>query len=102
MKRGKELEVGNTTTVYEWGQGKVIKLFHYDYPRKSIEKEFQNARIIANMDFEKPQVHKIVVYCKRIGIIYDKIEGKSLENWVLETGGVEGCALHIRGLASKP
>ena len=101
MKLGEELGEGNTATVHEWGQGKVIKLFHYDYPRKSIEKEFQNARIVANMDFEKPQVHKIVVYDKRIGIIYDKIEGKSLENWILETGNVEGGAMYMANLHKK-
>lgn len=101
MMLGKELGVGNTATVYEWGQGKVIKLFHNDYPRKSIEKEFQNARIIANLNFEKPQVHKIVVYGKRIGIIYDEIEGESLENRLLETGDIEGCALHMAKLHKK-
>ena len=101
MKLGKEIGVGNTATVYEWNEEKVIKLFHYDYPRKSIEKEFQNAKIISNMGFQKPKAYGIVAYGERLGIIYDKIGGKSLETWVMETGDVEGCALYMANLHKK-
>ena len=101
MKLGKEIGVGNTATVYEWNEEKVIKLFHYDYPRKSIEKEFLNAKIISDMDFQKPKAYGIVAYGERLGIIYDKIEGKSLETWVMETGDVRGCALYMANLHKK-
>ncbi|MCB2309149.1 phosphotransferase [Clostridium estertheticum] len=98
MNYGKIVGVGNTATVYEWKEGKVIKLFYQGYPKEEVEKEFHNAKAISNMDFAKPKVYEIVFFEERIGIIYDKVEGESLLDWVMRTGDVQQCAVYMAKL----
>src|SRR5471030_2724386 len=69
----KIIGIGNTATVYEWEEGKELKLFYGGYPQKSVEREFHNAGAIRNMDFAKPKAYEIVFCEERMGIIYDKI-----------------------------
>lgn len=98
MKYGKIIGRGNTATVYELEEGKVLKLFNQGYPKESVEKEFNNARAISNMDFIKPKAYEIVFLEEQIGIIYDKIEGESLLDWVMRTGDVQSCAVYMASL----
>ena len=86
MKYGKIIGKGNTATVYELEGSKVLKLFNQGYPKESVEKEFNNARAISNMDFMKPKAYEIVILEEGIGIVYDKIECESLLDWVVRTG----------------
>ena len=98
MKCGKIIGVGNTATVYEWEEGKVLKLFYEGYPKNSVEKEFHNAMAIRNMNFAKPKAYEIISCKERMGIIYDRVEGESLLDWVIKTGDVEKCAVHMAKL----
>ncbi|EQD39458.1 aminoglycoside phosphotransferase, partial [mine drainage metagenome] len=98
MKYGKIIGVGNTATVYEWEKGKVVKLFYQDYPKAAVEKEFHNAKAISNMNFAKPKVYDIIFYEQRMGIIYERAEGKSLLDWVTTTGDLQGCAVYMAKL----
>ena len=92
MKIGKLIGNGNTANVYEWDAGRVIKLFHAGYPNEAIEIEYHNAMAIRDMDFAKPKAYELIIYESRIGIIYDKVHGITLLDWVLKTGDVEECA----------
>jgi thiamine kinase-like enzyme len=94
----KEIGVGNTATVYEWEKGKVLKLFNERYPKEDIEKEFNNAILLSNMDFSKPKAYEMISFEKRIGIVYDRAEGETLLDWVMKTGDVQGCAVHMAKL----
>ncbi len=99
MKYEKIVGVGNTATVYEWEENKVLKLFHQDYPMESVEKEFKNARLIWNMEFSKPKAYEIITYNKQIGIIYDRLKGgESLLDWFMRTGNIEECAIYMAKL----
>lgn len=98
MKYGKIIGRGNTACVYEWDEGKVLKLFNQGYPDEAIEKEYLNAMAIADFDFAKPKVYEIISYEDKKGIIYDKVEGESLLDWVMKTGDVEKCALYMTSL----
>lgn len=98
MKYGKIIGVGNTANVYELGEDKALKLFHQGYSKVAIEKEFHNAKEISNMDFAKPKAYEIVFYEDRIGIIYDRVKGESLLDWVIRTGDVHGCAVYMAEL----
>ncbi|OZV13231.1 hypothetical protein CIW83_04985 [Tissierella sp. P1] len=62
MKYGKIIGKGNTATAYELEEDKVLKLFNQGYPKESVEKEFNNARVISNMGFIKPKAHEIVFW----------------------------------------
>ncbi len=98
MNYGKIIGIGNTATVYELEESKVLKLFNQGYPKESVEKEFNNARAISNMGFIKPKAYEIVFLEEGIGIVYDKIEGESLLDWVMRTGDVQSCALYMANL----
>ena len=98
MKCDKIIGIGNTATVYAWEDGRVLKLFYRGYPKKSVEKEFYNAMAISNMDFAKPRAYEMISCEERIGIIYDRVAGESLLDWVMKTGDVEKCAVYMAKL----
>jgi Ser/Thr protein kinase RdoA (MazF antagonist) len=98
MKYGKIIGTGNTASVYELDDGKVLKLFYKGYSKESIEKEFFNAMAINNMDFAKPKVYEIVNCEDRMGIIYDRMEGECLLDWVIRTGDIQSCAVYMAQL----
>lgn len=98
MEYDKVIGEGNTAVVYEYGKGKVLKLFHQGYPKEAAEKEFYNVKAISHMDFEKPQAYELMIDEKQVGIVYDKIEGISLLNWVMESHDVLGCGKYMARL----
>ncbi len=98
MKYGKVIGLGNTATVYEWEEGKVLKLFYQGYPKEAVERELHNAKAIINMDFSKPKAYEIIFLEKRMGIIYDRVDGESLLDWVMRTGEVQECAVYMANL----
>lgn len=98
MKYGKKIGEGNTATVYEWEEGRVIKLFVQGYPKNAVEREFQNAKAINGMNFAKPKAYEIICSEERMGIIYDRVKGESLLDWVLKTGDLQGCAEYMARL----
>jgi len=98
LKYGKIIGVGNTATVYEWEDGKVLKIFYKGYPKEAVEREFHNAEAIRNMDFLKPIAYEIIFLEERVGIIYDRVDGESLLDWVMRTGDVQKCAVYMANL----
>lgn len=98
MKLNKIIGIGNTATIYEWEEGRVLKLFNLGYPKEAVEREFSNAMAIRDMNFLKPKAYEIISYEERIGIIYDRVEGESLLDWVMKTGDVEKCAIYMAKL----
>lgn len=98
MNLGKMIGTGNTANVFEWEEGKVLKLFHKGYPVEAVQREFNNAMAIKDMNFPKPNVYEIIQYEDQLGIIYEKVEGESLLDWVMKTGDVEKCASHMATL----
>ncbi|MDF2944092.1 MAG: aminoglycoside phosphotransferase [Herbinix sp.] len=98
MNYGKVIGVGNTATVYEWEDSKVLKLFYQGYPKEAVEREFQNSKAINDMDFAKPKSYEIIICEERMGIIYDKVDGEALVDWVMKTGDVQECAIYMAKL----
>jgi uncharacterized protein (TIGR02172 family) len=98
MQYGNVIGVGNTAIVYEWEEGKVLKLFYPVYPNEAVEREFYNAKAISNMGFAKPKVYEIIDCQGQMGIIYDRVRGESLLDWVMKTGDVQGCAKYMAEL----
>lgn len=101
MEHGKLMGKGNTANVYEWTEDKVIKLFHKDYPKVDIEREFKNAKILTHMNFAKPTAYEIVNYKDQMGIIYDRIKGELLLDMLLRTGNLGLCAEYMANLHKK-
>ena len=98
MQLGKIIGIGKTAVVYEWGEDKVLKLFYKGYPKEATEKEFSNAMVINNMNFRKSKAYEIVTYKEQMGIIYDRVDGVSLSDWVSKTGDIQKCAEYMAEL----
>ncbi len=98
MKHGQEIGTGNTATIYQWEEGKVLKLFHQGYPCRAVEREFRNAKAIGHLQFQKPNAYEVVRYQGRLGIVYDRIEGELLLDWFMRTADIRGCAVHMARL----
>ncbi|SHO53188.1 aminoglycoside phosphotransferase family protein [Anaerocolumna xylanovorans] len=93
MNSGKIIGVGYTASVYEWEGNKVLKLFNTGYPNESAESEYHNAMAIRDMNFSKPKAYEMISYKEQNGIIYDRVEGESLLDWVMKTGDLQECAI---------
>lgn len=83
MEINKIIGKGNTAEVYEYGENKVIKLFHTGFSISAIENEYNNAMVVKDLPFNKALVYDLISYKGRKGIVYDKVEGELLLDWVL-------------------
>lgn len=82
--------VGNTAEVFEFCDGKVCKLFKQSYPKDSVEREFRNAKEVQRLGLPVPKVFKIVKIDGRTGIVYEKIDGKSMLECIFENSDKAG------------
>lgn len=98
MSFGKLIGMGNTASVYEWEKDKVIKIFHSGYPKEAIEKEFNNAMLIRNMNFPKTKAFEMISHEGKDCIIYDMVKGESLLEWSMKTGNVKKCSEYMAKL----
>lgn len=98
MKLGCMVGTGNTAEIYEWGNGRIIKLFYVNYPTAAVEREFTNARSVKNLKFWKAKEHGIVTYGDRTGIVYDKLIGENLLDYLIRTGDISRTVFAMAGL----
>lgn len=75
---------GNTAEVFEYENERVCKLFFEGYPCEYVELEFQNAKEMYKNKIRVPKPFQIVMIENRTGIVYEKIEGKTLLNVMTE------------------
>ncbi len=76
--------VGNTAEVFDYGDGKVCKLFYQGYPKEAVEREYRNAMEVERLGLPVPKVYETVTLDGRNGIVYEKIEGKSMLECIFE------------------
>ena len=101
MQYGKLIGAGHTASIYEWGAEKVVKLFQQGYPEDAVKREFHNAMVIRDMDFLKPKAYELVDIGCQNGIIYDRIDGESLLDWLMKTGDLQACAYYMAELHKR-
>ncbi|REE92757.1 aminoglycoside phosphotransferase (APT) family kinase protein [Paenibacillus taihuensis] len=80
LVRGQLLGVGNTASVYEWGQSDVIKIFHdASVAHYEAEKEARNAVAIDRLTgVRAPKFKGLTVYEGSTCLIYEKAEGPTM------------------------
>jgi thiamine kinase-like enzyme len=79
MKIGELLGIGNTASVYSWGETEVIKIFHDQ--RSSIheaKKEARNAEIINTLNLRTPKFSGCIEYEGMWCLIYERIDGPTM------------------------
>lgn len=101
MLGDKVIGKGNTAIVYEWEDNKVLKLFHQGYPKEAVDREYLNAMAIREMDFPKPKAYELYDKDGWTGIIYDRVMGDTLTDWVLKTEDLRKCAMYMAELHKK-
>lgn len=75
---------GNTAEVFEYEEEKVCKLFVAGYPKEYVELEYRNAKELYRLGICVPQPFELVEVSGRYGIVYDKIVGVPLSQYLLE------------------
>jgi len=83
---------GRTATVHPWDPGRVVKLFRPGYPRAAVDHEHACADAVRPHALPTPAAHGVVRHGERWGIVYDRVDGETLEAWALRTGDVAACA----------
>lgn len=72
------IATGNTAEVFDYADGKILKLFKDGYPEDSIKMEFNNVAVVNKQGIPSPKVYEIVYVENRCGIVYEKLTGNDL------------------------
>lgn len=83
---------GNTADVFDMGGKKVIKLFNSGYPLNSVIHEYENSKLLNMLDVPIVKSYELVTYNGRHGIVYDRIDGKSMQDILLHIDDFENKA----------
>ena len=89
---GRKLSEGRNANVYEWGDDKVIKLFKASYPVDAITTEYYNASAVKNLPFRKAKVVELKKTEFGYGIVFEKIKGENMMDYILRTKDLKGAA----------
>lgn len=83
---------GNTAELIDIGDGKAVKLFYDGYPVDAVFHEYKNGLAIEHALFSHPQVYGMVRMDGRNGIVYDRLVGNTLLEYMMQTSDIKRCA----------
>ena len=66
---------GNTAEIYEYSDGKILKLFRADMPAEAVRQEFKKTQEIYQDIKNIPQAYELLNHQGRQGIVYERIDG---------------------------
>ncbi|WP_058302751.1 phosphotransferase family protein [Gorillibacterium timonense] len=69
---------GRTANVFDWEEGKVIKLFHEGFNKDWIEREYRMAKNVHEVGVSSPEVYELVETEEGVGIVFAKVSGESM------------------------
>ena len=69
---------GRTAEVFDYGDGKILKLFFPEYPKLYAELEYRNAKTLFDLGVRVCQPFEMKDFDGRVGIVYERITGPSL------------------------
>jgi uncharacterized protein (TIGR02172 family) len=72
------MSLGRTAEIYAWDSDKVLKLFYDWFPAEDVEYEAAIAKAIYSSGFPVPEVGGIVEVNGRLGLEYERLNGKSM------------------------
>lgn len=78
MTIGKLIGSGRTADIHEYGEDKVIKLFHESTPEDWVDYEYKINLVACQFGCPCPKVHDKLLIDDRYGIVFDKIEGTTV------------------------
>ncbi|MHA1557516.1 MAG: aminoglycoside phosphotransferase family protein [Candidatus Heimdallarchaeota archaeon] len=80
---GKLVGKGRTADVYMWGEDKVVKLFHKEFQRESIDFEYQVSKSIQEAFPSISKVYQTIEIDERYGIIFQFVKGSTMLDFIL-------------------
>ena len=95
---GKKLSAGRHANVFEWGEDRVIKLFKASYPTDLVTAEYYNALAVKNLPFKKPIVCELKKTEFGYGIVFEKLAGENMMDYIERTGDLKGAAIMMAQL----
>ncbi len=107
IEKGKLIGKGLTAQVYAWGDSRVLKLFESWRPAAKVEKEFTITRVVHAAGLPVPATHELLEVEGRKGIVFERIDGRSLfeqvvaRPWKLFAAARQLAELHARLHAIK-
>lgn len=84
MSSMKLIAKGNTAEVFDYAEGMICKLFYKGYAVKSIKLELRNAQLLYGLKLPVPKCYDLVCIDDRHGLLYEKIEGTDLINYLMD------------------
>lgn len=78
----KKLADGNTAEIFEWRDNRILKLWRSRYTQADVDYEARISRMIADSSLPVPKVYDVIEHDGRFGIIYERIHGVSLLDWI--------------------
>jgi uncharacterized protein (TIGR02172 family) len=78
MKKGPLIGTGRTAEVFAWGDDRVLKLFMDWCPHSWIAREEGFSRVVYESGLPVPAVEGIIEVDGRRGIIFERVEGRSM------------------------
>lgn len=81
------LSQGNTAEIYQYEDGKILKLFRDSFPFSAVQNEYRISLVVQNYLEIVPRVYELVRYQNRYGIIYEQICGEDMMKGLLKKPG---------------
>ncbi|MFN8472471.1 MAG: phosphotransferase [Anaerolineae bacterium] len=82
-RKGELLGEGRTAEVFAWGRDRVLKLYRAEMPPEWVDHEARVSRAVYDAGVAAPAVEGVVEIDGRRGIIYERVEGPTLIQWVM-------------------
>lgn len=83
-KIGTFINQGNTAEIYQYEEGKILKLFRKAMPYQSIQHEYRMALSIQEKVSFVPRAYQMLKYEERYGIVYEQIKGTDMIQMILK------------------
>ncbi len=90
--------VGATAEVYALDERRVLKLFRQDFPKALAESEYDKARTIQGCGVPAPRAMEWVQFGERVGIVYERVQGRSMLYEMLVPWKSRPCAERMAAL----
>jgi aminoglycoside phosphotransferase (APT) family kinase protein len=84
MKIGRKIAEGRTAEVFEYGEGKVVKLFRENYSGNDVVNDIRMSTFVASIFNGAPLIYGTIEHSGRIGCIMERVDGKTLTSILMK------------------
>lgn len=88
---------GATAEVFQWEEGKILKLFYSFISKETCNLEYESSRLISSHFSFLPKAYEIIERDNRCGIIYEKVSGPTMMAALLHN--LKACKSYSKRLA---